>query len=302
MTTPISDEYQSGFAALVGRPNVGKSTLLNELVGQKVSIITPKAQTTRHQILGIKTTEHYQIIYVDTPGLHRSGQRALNRYMNRTTLEVLERVDLVIWLVTALQWTENDYWTLEKLKASSAPVLLAVNKIDTVTPKERLLPYLNRVSELYPFLDMIPISARKGTQVELLEQRVVGKLPKGEPYFPEDQVTDRDLRFLASEFIREKLTHFLHQELPYGLTVSIEEFKETQKIVNISAVIYVEREGQRKIIIGKDGEGLKKVGTSARIDLETMLDRKVYLKLWVKIKEGWPDDERTLPTLGYTSQ
>jgi GTP-binding protein Era len=297
--TQSKNDYRCGYVALVGRPNVGKSTLLNHLLGQKVSITSRKPQTTRHQILGIKTTDSAQVVYVDTPGIHLHGKRAMNRYMNRAAGSALEGVQVALFLVEPLRWTEEDDLVLKRLRQNKVPVILVVNKIDTLEDKEALLPYLQEVAAKYEFKHVIPVSALKGTSLDVLESNILEFLEVSAPYFPEDQVTDRSVRFMAAEIVREKLMRRLGQELPYDLTVEIERFKEQKGIVHIHALIWVERKNQKAIIIGKGGERIKAVGEDARHDIEKLVEKKVYLELWVKIKEGWSDDERALQSLGY---
>lgn len=289
-----------GYVAIVGRPNVGKSTLLNRILGQKVSITTRKPQTTRHQILGIKTTEQAQVIYVDTPGIHRGSKKAMNRYMNKAAASVINDVDVVVFVVDALQWLEDDQAILDKLKTVSAPVILAVNKVDKVSDKTQLLPHVQQLAEKMTFNEVIPISASQGENVETLEERVTLLLPESPAFFPEDQVTDKSERFIAAELVREKLMMRLGQEIPYSLTVEIERFKKEKNVLHINALIWVERDNQKNIVIGKKGEVLKGAGKQARIEMEKMFDSKVFLKLWVKVKDKWADDERALQNLGYT--
>jgi len=297
--TQSAQDYRCGYVALVGRPNVGKSTLLNHLLGQKISITSRKPQTTRHQILGIKTSDSSQVVYVDTPGIHLHGKRAMNRYMNRAAGSALEGVHVALFLVEPLRWTEEDDLVLKRLRQSKVPVILVVNKVDTLEDKEALLPYLQEVATRYEFKQVIPVSALKGTSLDVLESNIFEFLEVSEPYYPEDQVTDRSIRFMVSEIVREKLMRRLGQELPYDLTVEIERFKEKKGIVHIHALIWVERKNQKAIIIGKGGERIKAIGEDARHDIEKLVEKKVYLELWVKIKEGWSDDERALQSLGY---
>ena len=289
-----------GYVAIVGRPNVGKSTLLNYIVGQKLSITADKPQTTRHQILGVKTTENAQVIYVDTPGIHTGGKKAINRYMNKAATSITKDVDVIIFIVQALKWTGEDQAVLNKLKESKVPLILAVNRIDWVTDKSRLLPYLQEVQAKHDFTEIIPISALKGTHVKELEDMIEGYLPENEPYFPEDQLTDRSVRFLTAEIIREKLFRELGEELPYQTTVDIESFKEEENLVRIHATVLVETKGQKSIVIGKKGERLKSMSTNARHDIEELLGSKVFLRVWVKVRKGWSDDEQALSSLGYT--
>ncbi len=297
--TTSGNNYRCGYVALVGRPNVGKSTLLNHLLGQKISITSRKPQTTRHQILGIKTTEQAQVIYVDTPGIHLHGKRAMNRYMNRAAASALEGVHVALFLVEALRWTDEDDLVLKRLLQSQVPVILVVNKVDKLDDKETLLPYLQQVAGKYDFKHIIPVSALKGTSLEVLESHIREFLDESPPYFPEDQVTDRSVRFMVAEIVREKLMRRLGQELPYDSTVEIERFKEDKGLVKIHAVIWVERKNQKAIIIGKGGERIKAIGEEARHDIEQLVEKKVFLELWVKVKEGWSDDERALQSLGY---
>jgi len=291
-----------GVVAIIGRPNVGKSTLLNRLVGQKISITAPRPQTTRHRILGIKTLATGQILYVDTPGMHRGGKRAINRYLNRTARAALSEVDAVLWVVEALRWTEEDEDILMRLADSGAPVILAVNKVDQVADKTRLLPLLQAWAAKRAFAALVPISARRGDNVERLERAVLDLLPEGPPLFPEDQVTDRSERFLAGELVREQLTRRLGAELPYAVTVQIEHFGEQDGVLHIHAVIWVEKDSQKAIVIGKGGAVLREIGQRARLAMERTFDTKVFLKTWVRVKESWSEDERLLRELGYDEQ
>jgi GTP-binding protein Era len=290
---------RTGYIAIIGRPNVGKSTLLNHLLGQKISITSRKPQTTRQRILGVKTIDETQFIYVDTPGLHDHDGRALNRYMNRAALNALHDVDVVVFLVDARRWNEQDNWVLKQLSKLTVPIILAVNKIDKLSDRAQLLPYMEAASERYKFFKIIPISAKNGDQLADLEKCVSSCLPQQIHLFPADQLTDRSDRFIAAETVREKLMRILGQELPYALTVTIDAFEDEPKIARIAAVIWVEKPSQKPIIIGEGGERLKTVGQKARLDLEKYLDKKVFLKLWVKVKTGWSDDEKSLRQLGY---
>jgi GTP-binding protein Era len=292
--------FRCGYIALIGRPNVGKSTLLNRILGQKISITSRRPQTTRHRVLGIKTLPHAQLIYVDTPGIHDFNGRAMNRYMNRTASSVLVDVDVVVFLVEGLRWTADDELVLKKLGQTGSPVILAVNKIDALDKRELLLPGMQTLAEKFPFTQIIPLSARKGDNIAALESSIEALLPEAPPLFPEDQVTDRSVRFLAAELVREKLFRKLGRELPYGLTVQIEEYRSEPGMTHIHALIWVERDSQKTIVIGKGGRVLKEVGREARLDIEELIGNRVNLKLWVKIKEGWADDERALQSLGYT--
>jgi GTP-binding protein Era len=300
MSGETSAAMRCGFVAIIGRPNVGKSTLLNRLVGQKISITAPRPQTTRHRILGIKTVAQGQLLYVDTPGLHRrEAGRAINRYLNRTARAALSDVDVVLWVVEALRWTEEDEDILMRLADHAAPVILAVNKVDRVKDKAALLPFLQSLAGKRALAALVPISAQGGDNLEQLEAAVLARLPESPPLFPEDQVTDRSERFLAAELVREQLTRRLGAELPYAVTVQIEQFSQQDGVLHIHAVIWVEKEGQKAIVIGKGGAALKEVGRRARLAMERVFDAKVFLKTWVRVKESWSDDERLLRQLGY---
>jgi len=294
-----SNGFRSGYVAIVGRPNVGKSTLLNYILGMKLSITSRKPQTTRHQILGVKTSGNVQAIYVDTPGIHQRRGTAINKYMNRAATSILNDVDVILFLVQAKQWTEEDQAIIEKLKLVNCPVVLVVNKMDTLDNKKELLPLIEELSSKLDFSEIIPASALNGVNVEALEQKVSSLLPESTHFYPEDQITDRSMRFLASEIIREKLIRELGQELPYTSTVDIDKYDEDESIVRIHATIYVESAGQKAIIIGKKGARLKSIGTKAREDISVLVDSKVYLNLWVKVREGWSNDEAALRGLGY---
>lgn len=290
---------RAGYVALVGRPNVGKSTLLNRILGQKLSITSRRPQTTRHQILGIKTEDDVQAIYVDTPGMHKQQIKAINRVMNRSAFNALKDVDVVVMLIDRMRWTEEDEMVLSAVKTQKSPVILVINKIDFVKEKEALLPWLEEVSQRYEFAQIIPVSAKTGRNVEQLEELIAGYLPESEAFFPEDQITDRSSRFLAAELVREKIMRQLGDELPYEMTVEIEEFIHSGRLIEISALILVERDSQKSIVIGEKGSRLKKIGIEARKDMENLFDCKVMLNLWVKVKSGWSDDERALRSLGY---
>jgi len=288
-----------GFVALIGRPNVGKSTLMNHLLKQKISITSRKPQTTRHRILGINTTDAGQAIYMDTPGMHNSEKRALNRYLNRTAETTLLGVDVIVWLIDGLSWHEYDEVIFKKLEQAGLPVILAVNKVDKIVDKEAILTFFNDAQHRFPFKHLVPISALKRTNLDELEKLIMALLPERDLIYPEDQVTDRSERFLTAEIVREKLTRRLGDELPYALTVEIERYEEKPGITKIYAIIWVERLTQKNIVIGKDGDMLKKVGTDARLDIEKLIGQKVYLQLWVKVKKGWSDSERALQSLGF---
>ncbi len=288
-----------GYVALIGRPNVGKSTLMNHLLKQKISITSRKPQTTRHRILGINTTEAGQVIYMDTPGMHSSEKKALNRYLNKTADTTLMGVDVVVWLIDGLSWHEYDETIFIKLRQANLPVILAVNKVDKVKEKEAILAFFADARQRFPFEHLVPISALKNTNLDVLEQLIIKLLPEQSLIYPEDQITDRSERFLAAEIIREKLTRRLGAELPYELTVEIERYEEHPDITKIYALIWVERMTQKNIVIGKEGEMLKNIGTEARHDIERLIAQKVYLQLWVKVKSGWSDNERALQSLGF---
>jgi GTP-binding protein Era len=291
--------FRCGFAAVVGRPNVGKSTLVNALLGQKISIVSPKPQTTRHRILGILTRPDAQIIFVDTPGLHAGARRAMNRHMNRAALASLQDADVNLFLVEALRWTDEDQRVLDELKKQSRPIVLIISKVDKVFPKERLLPFIEELGRRAEFAEIVPVSALKRANLADLPQVISKRLPESPPHFPLDQITDRSNEFLAAEIVREKLTLRLRQELPYGLTVVIEQFKEEEGRLLINAVIWVERSGQKAIVIGQGGEQLKEVGRSARLEMNELFKQPVHLELWVKVKENWSDNETALRQLGY---
>lgn len=295
----MNEETQCGYVAIVGRPNVGKSTLLNALLGQKLSITSRKPQTTRHQILGVKTQGKLQTVYVDTPGMHLGYQRALNRYMNKTADAALLDVDLVLFMVDRTKWTDEDEAVLDKLKSVRSPVLLLVNKVDFIEDKAKLLPFLQQVSARFDFESIFPISAKNGHNLEDLEQKIIKYLPKGPHLFEKDQITNRSARFMASECVREKIMRQLGDELPYSMTVEIEAFQTLGDVLHISALIWIERSGQKKILIGDRGERIKAIGIEARKAIEDFLDTKVMLNLWVKVKSGWSDSERALQSLGY---
>ncbi len=287
-----------GMIAIVGRPNVGKSTLLNHMIGQKLCITSRKPQTTRHLILGIKSANNCQMIFVDTPGMHRSGRHAMNQRMNRAAGSVLHDVDVVVWVVDRSVWTEEDQQVLERLSSVEQPVILAINKIDEVSDKSSLLPVISGHSSRRNFSAIVPLSALQKTGLDVLESALYEHLPESDFIYPEDQLTDKSERFFASEIIREKIIRQLGEELPYQTAVEIEEFIQDGNLLRISGLIIVEKEGQKKIVIGDGGERLKKIGQQARIDMEEMFGQKVMLKLWVKVRRGWADSERTLNSLG----
>jgi GTP-binding protein Era len=281
----MKHKFRAGHVAIVGRPNVGKSTLLNHLIGQKLCITSEKPQTTQHAILGINTTDDFQIVYVDTPGIHKKALHSINRQMNRAATGAMFDVDLVLFVTDSLHWTEDDEWVCEKLKNVTGPVLAIINKVDKIPDKSTLMPRLTFLTEKHTFEKVIPMSARKESDVKMLEKLIAAYMPEAKHVFPEDQLTDRDERFFAAEIIREKLMRQLGQELPYAATVKIEKFTDDQGLLRIYAIIYVHKEGQKKIVIGEKGDRLKKIGTHARLDMERMFGQKVFLQLWVKVRD-----------------
>jgi GTP-binding protein Era len=291
---------RTGQVAIVGRPNVGKSTLINALVGYKVSIVSPKAQTTRHRILGIGTRAEGQVVYVDTPGLHSGGKRAINRYMNRAARGSLVDVQLVALVIEAGQWRDEDHHAYEAVVESGVQRVLIINKVDRIKDKAELLPFIGKVTEGRGFDAVFPVSAEKKVGLDDLERGLIAMLPEGEPAFAEDEVTDRSERFLVSELIREQLMRQLGDELPYSAAVEIEEWSDEPKITKISAVVWVERDGQKAIVIGAGGGRMRSIGTSARIAIEEQLGRKVFLQMWCKVREDWSDNETSLRKFGYT--
>ena len=296
------EDYRFGYVSIIGRPNVGKSTLLNQILGQKVSIVTAKPQTTRQRLAGIKTTSEGQVVYVDTPGIHHTAKRALNRYMNRVAQASFRDVDLVLFLVEAGNWSRQDEFVAKALASVDVPVMLVLNKIVLVPEKETLLKFVDDHFRDDDYVSIMMVSAKKGSGVEELEQQVLTRLPFSRPFYDEDQFTDRSERFLAAEMIREQLTLRLHQELPYALTVQVEEFKRQGKLLTIGAIIWVERDSQKQITIGKNGIVLKQVGTKARFVLEELFGEKIFLRLWVKVSRDWSDSDKLIERFGYTDQ
>jgi len=298
VSIPQDSTHRSGFAALVGRPNVGKSTLLNALVGHKLSIVTPRPQTTRHRILGIYTSPTEQIAFVDTPGLHREANRALNKAMNRTANAALADADVVVLVLEALRWGAEDELALERVRLAGRAALAAVNKVDQVRPRARLLPYLAELAARHPFLAVVPVSAQKGDNVAALRQAIRAHLPPGPVLFPAGELTDRSVQFRIAEMIREKLTLELNQEVPYGIAVEVERLAREDGQLSVDAAIWVDREGQKPIVIGAKGARLKRVGTAARLALNGLLQERLHLNLWVKVRENWADNARALKELG----
>ncbi len=295
----MSESGKVGYIAIVGRPNVGKSTLLNHLIGQKVSITSRKAQTTRHRITGIRTDAGAQYVFVDTPGFQTQHQNALNRAMNRSVTQTLSNVDVVLFVIEVMRFDARDEKVLTLLPRD-LPVVLVLNKIDKLDDKEKLLPFIEKMSSLFPFAAIVPVSAQKGgSQLDELLMEIRRHLPEGAPVFGEDEITDRSERFLAAEIVREKVFRLSGEEVPYSVSVEIEKFETVGNLRRIFAAIIVDREGQKPILIGSKGEKLKEIGTQARKDMEKLFDGKVYLEVWVKVKGGWADDERALKSLGY---
>lgn len=291
--------YRAGFAALVGRPNVGKSTLLNRMLGQKLVITSHKPQTTRHSILGINTLDQGQIVYVDTPGIHQRGDKAMNRYLNRAAQTALVGVDLIVFVVEVDVWTDEDQLVLEKIRETGLPVMIAANKMDNVQPRENLLPLLADLSARTGVEKLVPISALTGDNCSELQQEILKLLPEGENIYPADQISDRPERFFAAELIREQITRRYHKELPYAVSIEIEQFENQPHVLRILAIVWVERENQKGILVGKGGQALKETSTEARKQLENFFQQKVYLRLWVKVKKSWSSDQNSLTQLGY---
>ena len=291
-------EFRAGFAALVGRPNVGKSTLLNALVGQKISIVTPRPQTTRHRITGLVNLPQAQIAFVDTPGLHVGGKRALNRAMNRAAAAALLDADLVVFVVEALRFTDEDEAVLQRIIESGRAAIAVVSKVDLIKPRERVLPFIAELASRHSFLTIVPISARQSDNLAPLVNEIATRMPISPPLFDEQDLTDRDLTFRITEIIREKLTLELNQEVPYGIAVEIERMAEEEGRQIIHAVIWVDREGQKPIVIGGGGARLKRVGTAARREIKALLGQSVHLELWVKVRENWADNTQVLRSLG----
>ncbi len=299
---PDTSLHRCGHVAIVGRPNVGKSTLLNRLVGQKLAITSHKPQTTRHSIIGVNTLPSAQLVYVDTPGIHQRGEQPMNRYLNRTAKAVLAGVDVVVFVVEALAWSAEDQIVADALRDSDVPVLAVVNKVDTVKDKHCLLPFLASLGERLPFHVIIPVSARHGQHVDEIEAALLPLLPEGENIYPEDQLTDRSSRFLAAELVREQLTRLYDKELPYALTVEIEKFEEQGELLRIFALVSVEKASQKAILIGKGGAAMKEASRRARLAMEKLFGKKVFLRVWVKVDKSWSADEKALASLGYREE
>ena len=298
----MSAEFRTGYVAVIGRPNVGKSTLINQITQQNLSIVSHKPQTTRHQILAIHTTDDGQIIFIDTPGIHNNNKNALNRKLNQTAMSSAHDVDCILFLVDSLKWTDEDMKVCQLIKKTEAPVLLVVNKIDKITHKERLLPHLERIKQHLDYHAVHYISALKNKYVDELMTEIQPLLPISEPHFDPEQVSTKPTSFFVAEMIREQVMHRYHEEIPYSVTVEIESFKYEGAICHIHAIIWVERQNQKQIIIGKQGQAIKKVGVQARQQIEEFLESKVNLKLWVKVKSSWTDDQKALDSLGYSDE
>ena len=299
MRSTTEHDYRCGFVAVVGRPNVGKSTLVNRIVGRKLSITSSRPQTTRHRILGIATSETSQIVFVDTPGIHRGHARALNRYMNRVASRALLGVDLVVMVVEASGWMPDDDHILDRIATETAPAVLVLNKIDRIKLRETMLPVLGDMARRYEFAATVPVCARTGENLDRFRSVVESRIPIASPVFPKEQFTDRSEAFLAAEIVREKLIRRLGQELPHRLTVEIERFVEQERRTLVNVLVWVERQQQKAIVIGRDGGRLKDAGTAARLEISRMLGRPVHLEIWVKVREGWSNDERALRGLGF---
>jgi GTP-binding protein Era len=298
MSEPPTTAFRAGFAALVGRPNVGKSTLLNALVGEKVSIVTSRPQTTRHRVLGVLNRPGVQLAFVDTPGLHLGERRALNRAMNRTAAAALADADLVVFVIEALRFGEEDEAVLQRIRDSGRECVAVVNKVDRVNPRDQLLPFVAQLSEQHGFLDIVPVSAQNGVNIDRLIEVIGSRLPESPELFPPEQRTDRGIEFQIAETVREKLTMELVEELPYGIAVEIEKLAEEDGQLVVHAVIWVDRSGQKPIVIGAKGSRLKRIGQKAREELNARLNRRLHLNLWVKVREDWADDARALAQLG----
>ena len=297
--TSDNNKFRCGFVSIVGRPNVGKSTLVNTILKNNISIVTRKPQTTRNRILGIHTRSNYQAILVDTPGIHINEKKVINKMMNKTALNAIMDTDLNLFLCEVNRWVKEDDVALKQIKKSDAPSILLLNKIDLISPKEKILESISKLSEKHKFKEIIPISAKNRDSLNVLMDKIPFLLPDSPQLYETEMLTDRSKPFMTSEKIREKLLMQLNQEIPYGLSVEIEKFEEKNNAIEIAAVIWVERESQKGIVVGKNGNVLKKIGSSARIDLANYFEKKVHLKLWVKVKENWADSERDLRSMGF---
>ncbi|MEK9820275.1 MAG: GTPase Era [Pseudomonadales bacterium] len=295
----MSSPTRAGYVAIVGRPNVGKSTLMNALIEQKISITSRKPQTTRHHILGIKTVDRVQILFVDTPGIHSNQKRAINRYMNRAAQSVIKDVDVIVMLVDRHIFNADDEMIMDRIQRTSSKLIVAVNKVDRLSDTAEVLPIIARLKDRGIEATFVPISASKRSNLEVLEQLIIEHLPESPFYFSPNEVTDRSQKFLVAELVREKLMRQFGEELPYASTIQIERMEWQEKVVQIEATIFVERVGQKAILVGRSGAKLKQVGIDARRDIESLLEKQVMLRLWVKVKRGWSDDERALKSLGY---
>jgi GTP-binding protein Era len=295
----MSESYRSGFIALIGRPNVGKSTLLNRLVGRKISITSRRPQTTRHRILGIKTNERAQLVFIDTPGLHDKGKKTINRYMNRAASGSMEGVDCIVFIITAKGWTKDDEFVLDIVKRHTCPVILVINKVDLLADRSRLLPLIEESSKQAGFAEIVPLSAKTGLNTAPLEDAILRYLPRQPAHFPSEQISDRNESFMAAELLREQIFRNFGEELPYVSAVQIERFERQARLIHIEAVIWVEKPSQKAIIIGKDGQRLKSIGQHARLEMEQLFGSKVYLSSWVKVRSGWSDDAKALESFGY---
>ena len=292
--------YRAGTIAVVGRPNVGKSTLINSLVGAKVSIVSPRPQTTRHRLLGIATFPEGQLMLVDTPGIHGNQKRAMNRYMNRAARGAVSDVDAAILMIEAGRWVDDDALAYSALKESGVPCVLVINKVDKIPDKTKLFPFIAEVTTGREFASVHLISAMKRKGTEVLVKDLIAMVPESEPHYGDDEITDKSQRFLAAELVREQLMLRLGDELPYSATVEIEKFEEDGALLRIAAVIWLERESQKPIVIGKGGERMKAISTGARLGMERLFDRKVFLETWCRVREGWSDDEAALSRFGYS--
>lgn len=288
-----------GYVAIVGRPNVGKSTLLNKILGQKISITSRKAQTTRHTIIGVKTESPYQAIYIDTPGFHQANDKALNRVMNKSVITTMRDVDSIVFVVDSYKWTDEDQLVLSKLKQVKRPVIAVINKVDKLSDKGALLPVIEQLQQAHDFEHIVPVSAKSGENVDVLEKLIFDDLPKSPYFYDESQLTDKSTRFIVAEIVREKIFRLCGQELPYSVSVEIEQYKQEQGLIKIGALIWVDKESHKRMIIGKGGAKLKQIGSAARIDIEKVVESKVHLTTWIKVKTGWADDDRALRQLGY---